>query len=64
MRDILSGVKRRITKSMNQMLLAKYTAKEVFGALKEICDIFKINSTTDDVIRLWLFPFSLRNKAK
>ena len=29
-----------------------------------ICDTFKINGTTDDFIRLRLFLFSLRNKAK
>ena len=30
----------------------------------EICDTFKHNGVTDDAIRLWLFPFSLNNKAK
>ena len=30
----------------------------------EICDTFKYNGVTDDVIRLRLFPFSLRDKAK
>ncbi|KAK5841829.1 hypothetical protein PVK06_004152 [Gossypium arboreum] len=30
----------------------------------EFCDTFKINGVSDDAIRLWLFPFSLRNKAK
>ncbi|KAK8954476.1 hypothetical protein KSP39_PZI002181 [Platanthera zijinensis] len=30
----------------------------------EICDTFKINGVTDDAIRLRLFPFSLRSKAK
>ncbi|KAK5777555.1 hypothetical protein PVK06_045522 [Gossypium arboreum] len=30
----------------------------------EFCDTFKIISVSDDAIRLWLFPFSLRNKAK
>ena len=30
----------------------------------EICDTFKINGATDDAIRLRLFPFSLRNRAK
>ncbi|KAK5844891.1 hypothetical protein PVK06_001037 [Gossypium arboreum] len=30
----------------------------------ELCDTFKINGVSDDVIRLRLFPFSLRNKAK
>ena len=30
----------------------------------EFCDTFKINGISDDAIRLWLFPFSLRNKAK
>ncbi|WRX26276.1 Retrotransposon gag domain - like 10 [Theobroma cacao] len=30
----------------------------------EICDTFKANGVTDDAIRLRLFPFSLRNKAK
>ncbi|KAA3465781.1 RING-H2 finger protein ATL63 [Gossypium australe] len=30
----------------------------------EFCDTFKINGVFDDVIRLRLFPFSLRNKAK
>ena len=30
----------------------------------EFCDTFKINSVSDDAIRLRLFPFSLRNKAK
>ncbi|KAK8945257.1 hypothetical protein KSP39_PZI007733 [Platanthera zijinensis] len=30
----------------------------------EICDTFKINGVTDDAIRLRLFPFSLRTKAK
>ncbi|KAA3483828.1 Transposon Ty3-I Gag-Pol polyprotein [Gossypium australe] len=30
----------------------------------ESCDTFKINGVSDDAIRLRLFPFSLRNKAK
>ncbi|KAK5836625.1 hypothetical protein PVK06_012421 [Gossypium arboreum] len=30
----------------------------------EFCDTFKINGISDDAIRLRLFPFSLRNKAK
>ena len=30
----------------------------------EICDTFKQNGVTDDAIRLRLFPFSLRDKAK
>ena len=30
----------------------------------EICDTFKHNGITDDTIRLRLFPFSLRDKAK
>ena len=30
----------------------------------EICDTFKHNGVTDDAIRLRLFPFSLRDKAK
>ncbi|XP_022858334.1 uncharacterized protein LOC111379224 [Olea europaea var. sylvestris] len=30
----------------------------------EVCDTFKQNGVTDDAIRLWLFPFSLRDRAK
>ena len=30
----------------------------------EICDTFKNNGVSDDAIRLRLFPFSLRDKAK
>ena len=30
----------------------------------EICDTFKHNGVRDDAIRLRLFPFSLRDKAK
>ena len=30
----------------------------------EICDTMKMNSVTEDVIRLRLFPFSLRDKAR
>ncbi|KAK5824743.1 hypothetical protein PVK06_019527 [Gossypium arboreum] len=30
----------------------------------ELCDTFKINGVSDDAIRLRLFPFSLRDKAK
>jgi len=30
----------------------------------EFCETFKINGVSDDAIRLRLFPFSLRNKAK
>ncbi|GKV15355.1 hypothetical protein SLEP1_g26150 [Rubroshorea leprosula] len=30
----------------------------------EICDTFKYNGVLDDAVRLRLFPFSLRNKAK
>lgn len=30
----------------------------------EICDTFKYNGVTDDAIRLRLFPFTLRDKAK
>ena len=30
----------------------------------EIADTVKMNGVTEDVIKLWLFPFSLRDKAK
>ncbi|XP_075477888.1 uncharacterized protein LOC142518914 [Primulina tabacum] len=30
----------------------------------EICDTFKFNGVSDDAVRLRLFPFSLRDKAK
>lgn len=30
----------------------------------EISDTFKFNGVTDDAVKLWLFPFSLRDKAK
>src|SRR5262249_5891843 len=30
----------------------------------EICDTFKLNRVSDDAIRLRLFPFSLRDRAK
>ncbi|KAK5845483.1 hypothetical protein PVK06_001673 [Gossypium arboreum] len=30
----------------------------------ELCDTIKINGVSDEAIRLRLFPFSLRNKAK
>ena len=30
----------------------------------EICDTFKYNGVTDDAVRLRLFPFSLKDKAK
>ena len=30
----------------------------------EICDTFKYNGVTDDAIRLRLFPFSLKDRAK
>ena len=30
----------------------------------EICDTFKYTGVTDDAIRLRLFPFTLRDKAK
>ncbi|KAK5824559.1 hypothetical protein PVK06_019339 [Gossypium arboreum] len=30
----------------------------------KLCNTFKINGVSDDAIRLRLFPFSLRNKAK
>ncbi|KAG7951308.1 hypothetical protein I3843_12G001500 [Carya illinoinensis] len=30
----------------------------------EICDTVKINGVTEDTIRLRLFPFSLRDKAR
>ena len=30
----------------------------------EVCDTFKINGVTEDAIRLRLFPFSLRDRAK
>ncbi|XP_056169324.1 uncharacterized protein LOC115665665 [Syzygium oleosum] len=33
-------------------------------AFHEICDTIKYNEVSDDVIRLRLFPFSLRDKAK
>ena len=35
-----------------------------FANFLEFCDTFKINGVSYDVIRLQLFPFSLRNKAK
>ena len=30
----------------------------------EICDTFKYNGVSDDVIRLRLFPFTLKDRAK
>ncbi|XP_076904228.1 uncharacterized protein LOC143559588 [Bidens hawaiensis] len=30
----------------------------------QVCDVLKINGATDDAIRVHLFPFSLRDKAK
>ena len=30
----------------------------------EICDTVKMNGVTEDIIRLRLFPFSLRDKAR
>ena len=30
----------------------------------EICDMYKANGARDDAIRLRLFPFSLKDKAK
>ena len=30
----------------------------------EICDLFKQNGVFDDAVRLRLFPFSLRDKAR
>ena len=30
----------------------------------EVCDTFKYNGANNNVIRLWLFPFSLKDKAK
>ena len=30
----------------------------------EIADTVKMNAVTEDVIRMWLFPFSLRDKAR
>ncbi|KAF5458895.1 hypothetical protein F2P56_022888 [Juglans regia] len=35
-----------------------------FTIVLEICDTVKINGVTDDTIRLRLFPFSLRDKAR
>ena len=32
--------------------------------LLEVCDTVKYNRVSDDAIRLWLFPFSLKDKAK
>lgn len=36
LRSILSNVKRRITTSMNQVLISNYTYDEVVGALKDM----------------------------
>ena len=30
----------------------------------EICDMFRVNDVTDDAIRLRLFPFSLKDRAR
>ena len=30
----------------------------------EVCDLYKINGVSEDAIRLRVFPFSLRDKAK
>ena len=37
---------------------------EYLANFLEICDTIKINGVSDDAIRLRLFPFSLRDKAK
>lgn len=34
------------------------------GSFLEICDMVKMNGVTEDAIRLRLFSFSLRDKAK
>lgn len=30
----------------------------------QLCDTIKVNGASDEAIRLWLFPFSLRDKVK
>ncbi|KAL5574622.1 hypothetical protein UlMin_016321 [Ulmus minor] len=30
----------------------------------EVCDLYKINGVSEDAVRLRVFPFSLRDKAK
>ena len=36
----------------------------ILAMFLEICDIVKMNGVTKDTIRLRLFPFSLRDKAR
>jgi len=35
-----------------------------FSIFLEVCDTLKLNGVSIDAIRLWLFPFSLKDKAR
>lgn len=61
-------IKPAIIQMIQQSVQFKGDLKEVpnlhLANFLEICDTFKSNGVLDDAIRLRLFPFSLRDKAK
>ena len=74
-----SGIRRQLINANNFELkstLINMVQQNQYGRLShedsnvhlatflEIPDIVKMNGVTKDVIRMWLFPFLLRDKAK
>ena len=74
-----SGIRRQVVNTNNFELkpaLINMVQQNQYGGLPsedpnihlaiflEICDTIKMNKVPDDVIRLRLFPFSLRDKAR
>ncbi|XP_031286373.1 uncharacterized protein LOC116145068 [Pistacia vera] len=62
--EIKSTIIQMIQSSCQFNGLAHADPNAHIGNFLEICDTFKQNGVTDDAIRLRLFPFSLRDKAK
>ena len=44
--------------------MTKEDSNDHIAEFLELCDIIKMNSVTEDALRLCLFPFSLKDKAK
>src|SRR5262249_8715827 len=62
--EIKSAIIQMIQNSIQFGRLSTEDPNTHIASFLEICDTFKSNKVSDDALRLRLFPFSLRDRAK